>query len=106
MRENPNPDKLKTTAEKLRWYRYYNNLLQKEVADIIGIDRSTYIHYESTDHDLYPQDKLHLLANLYKIDITDLLDDYNLFLYNGQAKQIKALRDGLGLTIPVTPKQL
>lgn len=99
LREHPNPDKLKTTVEKLRWYCYYNNLFQKEVADIIGVDRTTYIHYESIDHDLYPQDKLRLLANLYKINIPDLLDDYNLFLHNGQAKQIKALRNRLGLTI-------
>ena len=55
---NPNPDLLKSTGEKLRWYRYKNNLLQKDVAEKIGIDRSTYIRYESTTHDLYPKDKL------------------------------------------------
>ena len=97
---NPNPDLLKSTGEKLRWYRYKNNLLQKDVADIIGVDRSTYIRYESTTHDLYPKDKLKKLAHLFGVDIKKLLDDYNLFLYNGQGKQIKALRKGLGLTIP------
>ena len=96
---NPNPDLLSRTSEKLRWYRYKNNLLQKDIAKKIGIDRSTYIHYESTTHDLYPQDKLKKLANLFGINIKKLLDDYNLFLYNGQGKQIKALRNAMGLTI-------
>ena len=45
-------------------------------------------------------DKLKKLANLFGVNIKKLLDDYNLFLYNGQGKQIKALRKGLGLTIP------
>jgi len=30
--------------------------------------------------------------------ITDLLDDYNLFLYNGQEQQIRKLRKSMGLT--------
>lgn len=99
LNSNPNPDLLKNTGEKLRWYRYKNNLLQKDVADKIGIDRSTYIHYESTTHDLYPKDKLKKLAHLFGVNIKKLLDDYNLFLYNGQGKQIKALRNSLGLTV-------
>ena len=32
------------------------------------------------------------------MDIEDLPDEYNLFLYRGQGWQIKALRDGMGLT--------
>ena len=100
LNSNPNPDLLKSTGEKLCWYRYKNNLLQKDVADKIGIDRSTYIRYESTTHDLYPLDKLKKLAHLFEINIKKLSDDYNQFLYNDQGKQIKALRNRLGLTIP------
>lgn len=100
LNSNPNPDLLKSTGEKLRWYRYKNNLLQKDVADKIGVYRSTYIHYETNSIDLYPMDKLKKLAHLFGVNIKKLLDDYNLFLYNGQGKQIKALRKGLGLTIP------
>lgn len=100
LNSNPNPDLLKSTGEKLRWYRYKNNLLQKDVADKIGVYRSTYIHYETNTIDLYPSDKLKKLAKLFGVNIKKLLDDYNLFLYNGQGKQIKALRNQLGLTIP------
>ena len=65
LNSNPNPDSLKYTGEKLRWYRYKNNLLQKDVADRIGVDRSTYIHYVTNNHDLYPQDILKKLAKLF-----------------------------------------
>ena len=80
----PTPDLLNTTADKLRWYRLKNGYLQSEIADIIGVYRSTYIHYEETTRKFYELDKLQLLADLYKVDIECLLDDYMLFLYKGQ----------------------
>ncbi len=93
------PNTLKHTAEKLRWYRYKSGLLQKDIADKIGVDRTTYIHYESTDHDFYPRDKLISLSKLFGVPIKSLLDDYNKFLYNGQGIQIKALRKKKGLSV-------
>ena len=65
---------------------------------MIGVYRSTYIHYEEPSRKFYELDKLQLLADLYKVDIECLLDDYMLFLYRGQGKQLKALRNELGLT--------
>ena len=94
----PTPDLLSTTAEKLKWYRLKNGYFQSEIADMIGISRSTYIHYESSSHKFYELDKLQLLADLYQVDIECLLDDYMLFLYRGQGKQLKALRNEFGLT--------
>lgn len=38
------------------------------------------------------------IAEFYNIDIKKLLDSYNLFLYNGQGRQIKELRSSLNLT--------
>ena len=98
LRQHPNPDLLTHTAERLRWYRLQNELLQKQVADRLGIDRSTYIHYESKDYNYYPPDKLKLLADLFGVPVTALLDDYNRFLFNGQGNQIKALRTGMNFT--------
>lgn len=94
----PTPDLLHTTAEKLRWYRLKNGYLQSEIADLIGVYRSTYIHYEDTTRKFYELDKLQLLADLYQVDIECLLDDYMLFLYRGQGKLLKSLRKELGLT--------
>ena len=94
----PTPVLLNTIADKLRWYRLKNGYLQSEIADMIGVSRSTYIHYESTSHKLYELDKLQLLADLYQVDIESLLNDYVLFLYKGQGKQLKTLRKEFGLT--------
>ena len=38
------------------------------------------------------------IAELYGIDVTDLLDDFNTFLYNGQGKQIRQRRKAMNLT--------
>lgn len=73
-------------------------LLQKELADCIGVDRTTYIRYEDNVLDSYPLDKLSKAAEFLQIPLTALLDEYNLFLYNGQARQIKMLRKSLKLT--------
>ena len=94
----PNPEMLITTADKLRYYRYKKSLLQREVAEYAGINESTYIHYENPEHDYYPIDKLYRIAELMGVDITDLLDEYNRFLYDGQGWQIRQIRKSMGLT--------
>ena len=99
LNDNPDPKKLKTTAEKLRWFRYKNRMLQIEVAQAIGIGRKTYLNYEKVDRRAYPCENLKLIAKLYNIDLIDLLDEYNMFLYNGQGKQIQALRQSMNLDI-------
>ena len=38
------------------------------------------------------------IAQLFEVPVDMLLDDYNLFLRNGQGNQIKAIRTKLGLT--------
>lgn len=91
-------EEIPTTAEKLKYLRIKKSLLQREVAEFTGINESTYIGYENPDRDYYPIDKMRKIAEFYNIDIENLLDSYNLFLYNGQGKQIKKLRTSLGLT--------
>ena len=94
----PNPAMLTTTADKLRYYRYKKSLLQRQVAEYAGINESTYIHYENPEHDYYPVDTLSRIAELLEVDITDLLDEYNRFLYDGQGWQIRKIRKSMGLT--------
>ena len=96
--ENPTPNKLTTVSDKLKWYRYQNGLLQSEVAKVMGVDRTTYSRYEEDVLETYPLDKLSKAAELFQINVTSLLDDYNLFLYRGQGQQIKRLRKSLKLT--------
>ena len=96
--ENPDPDKLITVSNKLKWYRYQNGLLQSDVAKAMEIDRTTYSRYEENVLDAYPLDKLEKAAELFGTNVTSLLDEYNLFLYNGQGEQIKRQRQSLNLT--------
>lgn len=88
-----------TIADKLRWIRHQHGLLQSEVAERVNIDRGTYNGYERVGvRDFYPAEVMEAIANLYNIEVEWLLDDYNLFLYRGQASQIKALREARGMT--------
>ena len=54
------------------------------LADYAGIDRSTYVHYEEYGKDLYPLEHMEKIAQLFEVPVDTLLDDYNLFLMNGQ----------------------
>lgn len=93
------PSEIATVADKLRYYRHKKALWQKDVAEKTGIHRATYCAYEQEDRKIpYPLDKLSKIAELFDVEITDLLDHYNLFLYNGQGQQIRALRQSLGLS--------
>lgn len=94
----PDPNKIPTVAERLQYYRHKKSLLQKDVAKAVGIDRTTYISYENLNHKNYNMNILQKIADLFEISIISLLDDYNYFLYNGQAKQILDKRKSLGLT--------
>ena len=87
-----------TIADKLRYYRHRNGLLQREVADYVGIERTTYSAYEEDGRDYYSSDILENIADFFKVKVADLLDDYNTFLCDGQARQIKALRDKMKMT--------
>ncbi|BDF70087.1 hypothetical protein CE91St41_26860 [Oscillospiraceae bacterium] len=93
------PTTLTTTADKLRYYRHLRGLEQKEVAAHVGMYRGTYAGYEDpTARDYYPLDKLEPIAALLGVPLLDLLDDYNRFLYDGQGRQVRALRESLGLS--------
>lgn len=102
----PDPAEITGTADKLRWYRYRKGLLQREVADAVGIDRSTYIHYEEAGRDYYPVDKLEKISYILGVEMEQLMDDYNRFLYHDQGKQIQAKREALGMTVVQYAKYL
>lgn len=97
---NPAPN-LTTPPEnlpdKLRYYRQRAGLLQKEVADRLGIDRNTYSRYESPTRGRYPEEKLKALAEIYSLPQNALSDGYNRFLKK-QGDKIREKRRDLGLT--------
>ncbi|MFI3115030.1 MAG: helix-turn-helix transcriptional regulator [Clostridia bacterium] len=85
-------------SERLKYYRHKNCYLQSDIAKILGISAKCYKTYENISRDYYDTDKLQILADLYEIHITDLLDEYNLFLYNGQGEQICKKRQAMNLS--------
>lgn len=96
--KHPNPSAISAIGDKLRFYRYQKGLLQKDIAASIGVDKETYMNYETGTRENYSLDKLQQIAALLEIDITCLLDDYHKFLYDGQGEQIKKLRKRRKLT--------
>ena len=93
------PEALITTADKLRYYRHVHGLEQQEVAVYVGLYRGTYAGYETPEaRDYYPLDKLSALAELFDVPLEYLLDDYNTFLYKGQERQVRTLRESMGLS--------
>ena len=94
----PNPESCTHVSDKLRYYRYQNNLFQSDVAEYVGMDRGTYSSYEEYERDCYPIENMQKIAKLFGVPVTELLDDYNLFLYNGQGQQVKKIRKSLHLT--------
>lgn len=94
----PDTSYITSIADKLRWYRYKKALFQREVADYAGMDRATYGSYEKADREYYPIEKMNRIAKLLEVPVTELLDEYNLFLYQNQGMQIKAKRKSLHMT--------
>ena len=89
-----------TVPERLRWHRQRLGLMQKEVAAKVGTSTPLYLDMENGACLHYPAPVMDKLANLYQVPVDDLLDDYNHFLYSGQAQQLLAVRQRLGLSRP------
>ena len=86
-----------TMGEKLRYYRHKIGLRQFDVAEHIGIHRSTYFHYEEGKCDYIPSELVDRLSGLFGTEPEEILDEYNRFLYAGQGRQIRELRETNGL---------
>ena len=92
-----NYEEIQNVQDRLRRCRHHMGLMQKEVAERIGITRGHYIDFEAGYVDYYPKEIVDKLAALFQIPVHDLLDPYNLFLYKGQGKMIREYRESLGL---------
>lgn len=90
-------EEIESIPDRLRWCRHHLGLMQKEVAEQIGISRNQYIEYETGVVDCFPKAVVDKLAALYQIPVEDLLDEFNRFLYYGQGQAIRRHRESLGL---------
>ncbi len=87
-----------SVPERIRWCRQKRGLMQREVAELIGVSRTVYISYETGTAGYYPKEIVDKLAALFQVDVFDLLDDYNRFQYKGQGRAISQSRRLMGLS--------
>lgn len=94
----PTADTITTVSDKLRYYRHKKGLYQIDIADYLGIERSTYSAYEEHVKDYYAPEIMNKIAKILDVNVYDLLDEYNKFMYDGQGQYIKQLRKRLRIT--------
>ena len=92
------PTDFQTVSDKLRYYRIKCGLFQKEMAELLKIDRSTYARYESGTLTSYSINVIKMCAEIFGIEADKLLDEYNRFIFEGQGEQVKVKRLEFGLT--------
>jgi len=71
--------------------------MQVEVADKVGMTHSVYKAIEEGFTQHIDPEKVERLAQFYGVPVTDFLDEFNRFLYDGQVNRIRAYRASLGL---------
>ena len=82
--------------DRLRWCRYGLDLLQKEVAAMVGMEEWLYRDLESgTSHRSFTPELADKLATLYGIPVEDILDNYPLFLHRGGGAFLRRYREDL-----------
>ena len=80
--------------DRLRWCRYGLDLLQKEVAAMVGMEEWLYQDLESgAFHRSFTPELADKLAALYGIPVEDILDDYTLFLHRGGGDFLRRYRE-------------
>lgn len=85
-------------TNQLQYLRLQTGLLQRQVAERIGISESAYREVELGRSGRLPADVVDKLVKLYGMPVEEWLDGYNLFLYRGQARQLRAYRQAHGLS--------
>ena len=90
-------DEIQNVPDRLRWCRHSKGLLQAEVADRVGMTLSVYKVIEEGVTQRIPEETAERLAQFYDVPVTDFLDEFNRFLYDGQANRIHAYRESTGL---------
>ena len=83
--------------DRLRWCRYGLDLLQKEVAAMVGMEEWLYQDLESGNfRRSFSSEIADKLAALYGIPVEDNLDDYTLFLHRDGGDFLRRYREAKG----------
>ena len=90
-------EEIDNVPDRLRWCRHSKGLMQVEVADKVGMTHSVYKAIEEGFTQHIEPEKVDRLAQFYGVPVTDFLDEFNHFLYDGQAVRIRAYRESFGM---------
>ena len=90
-------EEIGNVPDRLRWCRHSRGLMQVEVAEKVGMTHSVYRAIEEGFTQHIEPVKVERLALFYGVPVTDFLDEFNRFLYDGQAGRIRAYRESSGL---------
>ena len=88
----PFEEKPKTSmpSDNLRYYRQRNNLTTRQLAEQIGVVPATIVMYENGKHPI-PYDVAIKLADVLKIEVSLLYDEFSRFLAAPYTEVLKAL---------------
>ena len=62
-------EEIDNVPDRLRWCRHQMGLMQKEVADLLGITRGHYINFEMGYVDYYPKEIVDKLAEVFGVPV-------------------------------------
>ena len=92
-------------SDNLRYYRQRNNLTTRQLAEQIGVVPATIVMYENGKHPI-PYDVAIQLADVLKIEVSLLYDDFSRFLAVPYTEALKSVRTALGLSQKVFAEQM
>lgn len=103
----PFEEKPKTSmpSDNLRYYRQRNNLTTRQLAEQIGVVPATIVMYENGKHPI-PYDVAIQLADILKIEVSLLYDEFSRFLAVPYTEALKSVRMALGLSQKAFAEQI
>lgn len=92
-------------SDNLRYYRQRNNLTTRQLAEQIGVVPATIVMYENGKHPI-PYDVAIQLADILKIEVSLLYDEFSRFLAVPYTEALKSVRMTLGLSQKAFAEQI
>lgn len=94
----PSPDSVTDISDKLKYFRLMKSLKQRDIADLLGINRTTYVRYEENPETI-PIDILLKIAVTIDTDPREIIsDEYCELQLNNQGNTLRAIRKSHGMT--------
>lgn len=94
-----------TMGKQLRYHRLQAGLRQQDVAQGAGINRHTYMRYETDVYTRYSEETLARLSQVLGVELSVFVDGYHLFLTE-QGQAVRAHRKDANLTQSALAQQL